>query len=168
MKMILTMLIGLGLGCVICYLMIPVLGLNHFSTDTKAKEPTKKIEPRYTHDEEGIRLQTLEMLDISDYTSTEGNSAELFALDHQCKIRVNIVGETYYRYRTFYFRNQNLIYAMQSMYRYPNGGLSNMDAPDAFKEEFYSKETLNPQSSAVIAEFETLKGRFAPHYLTKC
>lgn len=163
-----TMLIGLCMGFIVCYMLMPSLDLNHHMMMSRPPEPPKKAQAKYTHDEEGVRLQTLEMLEIEDYISTEGNSAELFILDKKCKIRVNIVGETYYRYRTFYFNQRELSYAMQSLYRYPNGGLSNMDAPNAFQEELYSTEIFNPQSSAIIAEFDVLLTRFSPTHLAKC
>lgn len=160
--------IGLCLGFCVCYFMMPMLGLNHPSSDQGNNQIVQPKGPTYSHDEEGNRMQTLEMLDIEEYASTEGNSAELFALDDTCKIRVNIVGETHYRYRTFYIKQGQLVHAMQSFYRYPYGGLTNMNSPNAFQEELYSEETFNIESTAVLAEFKELLSRFSPHYLTKC
>ena len=168
MKTMLILFIGLCLGFIVCYMMLPYSDLSQQHIIGSTPEIPKVHEMKYNHDEEGIRLQTFEMLDIADYISTEGNSAELFSLGEMCKVRVNIVGETYYRYRTFYFSKHQLNYAMQTLYRYPNGGLSNMDAPNAFKEELYSNEILNPKSGAVLAEFKELISRFSPAYLNKC
>lgn len=168
MKTILMLFIGLCIGFCICYFMMPLLGLSHPSLDQAKTQTIAPTQPKYSHDEEGNRMQTLEMLDIEEYASTEGNSAELFAIGDSCKIRVNIVGETHYRYRTFFMKQGQLVHAMQTLYRYPYGGLTNMNSPNAFQEELYSEEVFNPESTAVLAEFKELLGRFSPHYLTKC
>ena len=168
MKTILMLFIGVCIGFCISYFMMPMLGLSQAALNEGQPQTVEPAKPKYSHDEEGNRMQTLEMLDMEEYISTEGNSAELFALNDMCKIRVNIVGETHYRYRTFYIKQGQLTYAMQTLYRYPYGGLTNMNSPNAFQEEMYSEEVFNPESTAVLAEFKELLGRFSPHYLTKC
>lgn len=169
-------LIGLGmiLGFAIC------MGITLFTNDsadsaTLANFPETPIvtekttpEPYYDHKDEDIILFKVEMLKDERFQSSEGNEAILFQHPEYCKLRIQVMGESGFSYFSYFFKKQKLLYALQSLYYYPLGGLSNTEDPNALQPELYANEIFNPHSERVIAEFQSVLAEFPKQKIQQC
>lgn len=174
MKIIFGLLVGLIVGFFAAQLIASSQGQS-----AQAKPPPltltdpaviaeKKQEHNYIHGKEGQYLQMVEKLSSEQYLSTEGNEATLFRLNDSCKITISVVGETYYMYRTFLFHDGKLLHVMESTYQYPNGGLTNPEGKDPFKQELYSETTFNTHSRSIQQEFTELLKNFNSELTKGC
>lgn len=169
-------LIGLGivLGFAIC------MGITLFTND-QADSPTladlpetpkvgKKIapEPHYDHEDEGKVIFKLETLKDERFQSSEGSDATLFQRPEYCKLRIRIMGGSGFSHLSYFFKQEKLLYALQSTYYYPFGGLSNLQNPEALTPELYANEIFNPHSERVVAEFESVLAEFPSQKIQQC
>ena len=154
-----------GLACV---QNIPSLNVAMSSAEASQIQPEAPLDNaeaiRFTHKDEGSRLQINSMLDYKGYDPTEGKKAELFKLDQQCKIRVTLGGEDSLVYRTFYFSDQQLMHALASTYYYPNDTVSD----GTLTQSLFSDETLNSKNPLVLDEFKYLSQQFTPEQIKTC
>ena len=169
-------LIGLGivLGFAIC------MGISLF-TNNQAESPTladipdtpmvtEKVapEPHYDHEDEGTTLFKLETLKDKRFQSSEGSDAILFQRAEYCKLRIRVMGGSGFSHLSYFFKKEKLVYALQSTYYYPFGGLSNAEDPNALKPELYANEIFNPNSERVIAEFQSVLAEFPSQKTQQC
>ena len=122
----------------------------------------------YNHDDEGRLLQEIELSDHEDYAAPEGSVARLYQLDQQCKININMYGETAYILKTFYFQKNTVLHAKQSRYHYLNGGLSNPENDGKLQDELYAEEIFNPNAAGLKYEFGNLIRQFKPALIQNC
>lgn len=176
MKTVIALIAGTCIGFVGCYVFaqkVPSFGISMSTAkastlDTATTPMVNKEAIKFTNEDEGLKLQTNKMISYKDYSSTEGKTADLFKLNHQCKIRVTIGGENALNYRTFYFTDDKLSHAMAATYHYPSDNLSSKETDNAFVHALFSEETLNPQNPQVIDEFKFLTTQFTPEQVQAC
>lgn len=175
MKTVIALITGTCIGFVGCYVFaqkIPSLGVTMATAEASTPQTTAPLISseaiKFTNEDEGLKLQTNRRISYKDYSSTEGKSADLFRLNHQCKIRVTIGGEDSLNYRTFYFADNKLDHAMAATYHYPNDNLSSQETDNAFVHALFSEETLNTKNPQVLDEFKFLTTQFTPEQVKAC
>ena len=171
-------IIFIGLGIVLGFAIF--MGITLF-TNNQAASPTladlpetpvvaEKVvpEPHYDHEDEGTIVFKLETLKDERFQSSEGSDATLFQRPQYCKLRIRVMGGSGFSHLSYFFKKQKLVYALQSTYYYPFGGISNTENPNALKHELYSNEVFNPHSDRVVAEFQAVLAEFPSQKIQQC
>ena len=131
--------------------------------------PSYQLKEKYSHEAEGQKLQSVEMIDHEDYKSTEGNEANLYKLKNQCKLTLNIFGESYQSHISFYFHKNKVLRAFQTELSYPNGGFyAEENTEKAFELQESSLRILNPENQNTSNEFKKLAEYFKPQLIREC
>ncbi len=162
MKIILGLIIGFILGLVSFIALpqwqqyLPELPFSHQGTDA------------FNDRDEGKKLQTIEGLPEDEYSTTSGNEATLFQLDNQtCKIKISLIGETYFAYRVIYFDRQKLLSLIENEYR--TSWMEPVQVNFEHEEQaLYNAKNFNVNSALVQAEFKNLLKKFNPALIKKC
>jgi hypothetical protein len=164
MKIIFSFIFGI-------FLTITVIYLSPFIPKyiPQYKLPTFQLKEEFSHEEEGQKLQNVEMIDHEDYKSTEGNDATLYKLKNQCKLTIIIFGESYQSHISFYFHKNKVLRAFQTELSYLNGGFyAEENTEKAFELQESSLRILNPENQNTTNEFNKLAKYFKPKLIQEC
>ena len=116
---------------------------------------------------EGKKLQTIEDLPEDQYRTTSGNEASLFQLDNQtCKIKISLIGETYFAYRVVYFHDLKLLSLIENEYRTSWTQPVQVDFENE-KSALYTSQSINTHSALAQSEFNNLIKKFNPALIKK-
>lgn len=162
MKIILGLIIGFILGF-ISLITLPALQ-QYLPEGIVSNQGSSGFNDR----DEGKKLQSIEGLPEDEYSTTSGNEATLFQLDNQtCKIKIALIGETYFAYRVLYFHDQKLLSMIQNEYR--TSWMEPVQVDFEHEEQaLYSAQNFNLDSVLVQAEFKNLLKKFNPALIKKC
>jgi hypothetical protein len=177
MKIMISIIIGLLLGL---YTSIKFPQIQHYFSkiiqQEKPAQSEKKTETKQTIEhpaekfndaDEKALLQTVDQLDNEEFISTDGNEAFLYKVKDMCKIKVAMVGETYYAYRTIYFHHNQLVHMMETEYR-TSRSESVWNNTGNEKNALYSTNEFNLKSKLVQDEFKAIISAFKPELIQKC
>ena len=118
------------------------------------------------HHAEGKKLQDIEFIDEDDYKSTEGNQATLYQLKDQCKLVIQMNGETVFAYQTIYFHHEKILNIIESTYR-----SSWIDSPNYDEENpqaLFTTMTFNIQSPLTQSKINLIRKYISKANLKKC
>lgn len=177
MKTILTLILGVVLGF-FSYKLIPQLQPNLAQTQPSASNtpdsndhPDKTLKtniPSFNDSDEGQKLQTILDLPEEEFKTTNGNEATLFLLKNgMCKIRVELLGETYFAKHVAYFHKEKPLSIFQNEYRTSWMEPIEIDA-DSENKALYKTQNFNVESGLVQTEFHNLLEKFKPEFIKQC
>ena len=122
--------------------------------------------PQIHHQEEGKKLQEIEFIEEDDYKSTEGNNATLYQLHDQCKLIIEMNGETYYAYQIIYFSKNKITNFIEIEYRSSYTQRPNYDENDP--KAMFTQTLFNPKSPLVQEKMGFIKKYINKTNLEKC
>jgi hypothetical protein len=171
LKFLLTFCFGLVLGAlaiISSYLFVPrVQQILQPWLIGQPKTSDQHASIQFNDHDEGQKQQSVDYIDEEEYRSTEGNSAELFKLKHGCKIKVTIVGETFYAYHVVYFHQKKLQHMQTTEYR--TSWMQAVSNPTEDESQaLYNTTMFNPQSALSQTQFKTLLSHFDQKNLVNC
>ena len=165
---------GVVLGVLLCT-------FNPFHTATMAFTELEQehIEPEKLNTFDAIILnntidqpnQTLfktQNVDDGRLVLNKRNELSLLHFQDRCELRVELIGESGYSQRRYFFKDTQLISAQKSIFYYHNRGLTKTRAMYGDGIETYSHEVFNPHSERIIYEFESTLRHIPEIYLKQC
>ncbi len=114
-------------------------------------------------------MQSLDYVAGEDFKSTEGNSAVLYQLKDQCKLTLNVFGESYQYEISFYVQQGKILSAFETSYSYPNGGFYAENATEqAFETQQQYLKIMNPLNTQTLSLFDKIASQFKPVLIKAC
>ena len=131
--------------------------------------PNIQQQNTYSHKPEGKIVQSLDSVAGEDFKSTEGNSAVLYQLKDQCKLTLNVFGESYQYEISFYVQQGKILSAFETSYSYPNGGFYAENATEqAFETQQQYLKIMNPLNTQTLSLFDKIASQFKPVLIKAC
>ena len=118
------------------------------------------------HHAEGKKLQEIEFIEEDDYKSAEGNQAMLYQLHNQCKLIIQINGETVFTYQTIYFHKGKILNIIESTYRSSWGEAPNYNEENP--KALFTTTTFNPQSPLTQETINLIQKYVSKTNMKKC
>lgn len=167
MKIIIGIVIGIFLVLIALFTYSKIPKLQHAATLNLLQQHL--ILPQYSHEAEGRKLQSIEMIEDEEYKSTEGNEASLYQLKDQCKLTLEIYGESFQSKRSFYFHQNKTLRAFETHWSYPNGGFyAEEGKAQAFARQQSYFMLMNPKNSDTQHALIHLQQYFDPKFIKNC
>jgi hypothetical protein len=142
MKIIIGIVIGIFLVLIALFTYSKIPTPQHAATLNLLQQHL--ILPQYSHEAEGRKLQSIEMIEDEEYKSTEGNEASLYQLKDQCKLTLEIYGESFQSKRSFTFIKIKLYEHLKHIGPIPMGDFMLKNAQAFARQQSYFM-LMNPE-----------------------